>query len=165
MVEKPDTGADLGIALGAFVLMAALGVFIGAVAVEDFARARASLVWPPVVGVVLSKSDSDIADIRYAYVAGGHGHEATRVRALTGLAYPAPTGGLRPGEEVTVFVDPNDPTYSLLRPGGSGLLFAGAALVSAALVFIGLGGVVRTAMRLRKAGAGERRVAAAREIS
>jgi hypothetical protein len=165
MVEKSERAADFGVALGAFALMAALGAFIGAVAVKDFARARASLAWPPVVGVVLSKSAADIADVRYAYVAGGRGHEATRVRFLTGLVFAAPTRDLRPGEEVTVFVDPGDPAFSVLRPGGSGLVFAGAAFGAAAFVFFGVAGIIRTLMNLRKAGAGERAVAAAREIS
>lgn len=159
MDEKPDSGADLGVALGVFAVMAALGVLIVAVAVKDFARARASLSWPPVVGVVLSKSDNDVADIRYAYVAGGRGLESTRVRFLTGLAFKAPTRDLRPGEEVTVFVDPKEPSFSVLRPGGSGLVFAAAALFSSVLVFIGLGGVVRTGMKL--GGARDRAPAAA----
>lgn len=158
-------GVDLGVALAAFAVMAALGVLTGWIAVKDFARARASLSWPPVVGVVLSKSDTDIADIRYAYVAGGHGHEATRVRFLTGLAFPAPTGDLRPGEEVTVFVDPKESAFSVLRPGGSGLLFAGAAFLAAALVFVGIGGVIRTATKLGREGTDAKRIAAAREIS
>jgi hypothetical protein len=144
MSENPTSGGERTVALAMFAAIAGLGVFLLVFAVKDFARARASFDWVPIEGVVLSKDEANSARIRYAYVAGGHGHEATRVRFLSGLANEAKTSHLRPGEGVAVYVDPNNPEISVLRPGGSGLLFLGAATAAGALVFIGLGGIIRS---------------------
>ena len=133
------------VALALFCAIAAAGFGMGAVAVRDFARARDSMTWPAIEGVVLSKDSEDSADIRYAYVAGGHGHESRRVRFLTGLFFEAPTDHLRPGESVTVYSDPGAPDFAVLRQGGSAAVFGAAAVLAGALVFLGLGGLVRTA--------------------
>lgn len=148
MAGNEKSTSENFIALVAFAILGALGLWIGGVAVEDFARARDSRTWPAIEGVVLSKDGEDSNDIRYAYVAGGHGHESRRVRFLTGLVFKAPTAQLRPGESVTVYVNPDAPDVAVLRQGGSGLVFAGAAVVAAALVFFGLGGVIRTVMNM-----------------
>ncbi len=152
MAEEGKSRTELGVALALFAALAALGAYAGGAAVKDFARARASVKWPSVQGVVLSKSAADAAEIRYAYVAGGRGHESRRVRFLSGVFASAPTAHLRPGESVTVYVDPKDPETAVLRPGGSGALFAVAALTAGGLVFIGLGGVIRTLLILWPAG-------------
>lgn len=147
MAENRTSNFESAVALAMFAALGLAGFWLGFNAVKDFARARASLSWPPIEGVVLSKDAEDSADIRYAYVAGGHGHESRRVRFLTGLFYAAPTDRLRPGEGVTIYVDPHAPNVAVLRPGGSGLVFAAAALVAGAFAFFGLGGVIRTLMK------------------
>jgi hypothetical protein len=149
MSDRGQSLVDAGVAFAMFLLLAAAGLGLFGVAVRDFARARASLAWPPVEGVVLSRSADDSADIRYVYVAAGATHESRRVRFLTGLVFPAPTDDLRPGASVTVFVDPDDASFAVLRPGGSGPLFAVAVLVASLLTFIGVGGVIRTLSLLR----------------
>jgi hypothetical protein len=142
------------VALALFSALGAAGLWIGGVAVKDFAHARDSLTWPAIEGVVLSKDSEDSNDIRYAYVAGGHGHESRRVRFLTGLVYDAPTAQLRPGESVTVYVNPDAPDVAVLKQGGHGLVFGGAAVFAGALVFFGLGGVIRTLTVLLRSSGG-----------
>jgi hypothetical protein len=144
MAGGGKTVSELFTALCLFALLSAVGLWIGAAAVKDFALARDSRTWPAVEGVVLSKDSADSNDIRYAYVAGGRGHESRRVRFLTGLLAKAPTAHLRPGESLTVYVHPERPDIAVLKQGGSGALFGAAASLAAALVFLGLGGVIRT---------------------
>jgi hypothetical protein len=146
MPQEGRSKVEFGVALAVFALLAAAGILLASAVVEDFSKARASRDWKPVDGVVLSKDEERASIIRYAYVAGGRGHESRRVRFFSGLLYPAPTASLRPGESVPVYVDPDDPETAVLMPGGSGTLFALAALGAGALVFIGLGGIIRTLM-------------------
>lgn len=158
MPQEGKSKVEFGVALAVFALLAAAGIGLGSAVVEDFARARASRDWSPVEGVVLSKDAERAARIRYAYVAGGRGHESRRVRFFSGLLYPAPTEALRPGESVRVYVDPDDPEVSVLQPGGSGAVFALAALGASVLVFMGFGGLIRTlllALRPSLGGAAE----------
>ncbi|MEQ1930052.1 MAG: DUF3592 domain-containing protein [Parvularculaceae bacterium] len=150
MAGNDKTTSEGLVALTLFVVVGALGLSIGGAAVKDFARARDSRSWPAIEGVVLSKNSTDSNDIRYAYVAGGHGHESRRVRFLTGLLREAPTDHLRPGESVTVYVDPGAPDVAVLKQGGSGGVFGAAAALAGALVFLGLGGVVRTLMNMTR---------------
>ncbi len=144
MAGNEKSASENFVALTAFAAIGAAGLWLGALAVEDFAQARDSLTWPAVDGVVLSKDSENSNDIRYAYVAGGHGHESRRVRFLTGLVYEAPTAQLRPGESVTVYVNPDAPDVAVLKQGGHGLVFGAAVALAAALIFFGLGGVIRT---------------------
>lgn len=142
MPEESITKVELTVALAFFALLTVLGVSLGGYSVQDFARARASMLWPKVEGVVLS--DESAAAFRYAYVADGKTHEARRIRFFT--AHIAQKKFARPeaGGEVIVRVDPQDSRLSVIQPGGSGAVFALIAAFAGVLVFIGLGGLIRT---------------------
>ncbi|MCB2113909.1 MAG: DUF3592 domain-containing protein [Parvularculaceae bacterium] len=135
--------------LGAFILFGLVvlcGVFAAYAAVEDYARARASLSWRAVDGVVLSR-ESEGAQVRYAWFDGAESHTGARVRFWTGAA---PGGGkvYQPGHPIKVHVSPDDGSLAVLEPGGSSVLFAGVLGFAAFLVFIGLAGIIRLTMLL-----------------
>jgi hypothetical protein len=132
---------------GAFVLfatMAVAGALLSYAAVEDYARARASVGWPTVDGVILSTLDGKV---RYAWFDGDENHVGERVRFKSaafrdsGLVY-------EPGQIVKARLSPENGSIAVLEPGGSPILFALALGVGAFLVFIGLAGLVRLAMKI-----------------
>jgi len=133
-------------AAGALLLFGAL-IFLGMgatyAAVSDYAQARASRDWPVVEGNVLSGEDS----VRYAWFADGRSHTGERVRFWTN-AFNASGAAYRPGADVKVFISPQNGAVAVLEPGGSPVLFALVLLFGGFLVFIGLAGVVRLAMKL-----------------
>jgi hypothetical protein len=147
MPEESITRAELTVALAFFALLAGIGVFLGGYAVRDFAHARASMLWPRIEGVVLSDEG---ARFRYAYVADGKTHESHRIRFFT--AHIAQKKFERPaaGGKVTVRVSPADSQLAVIQPGGSGAIFALVAAFAGVLVFMGLGGLIRTLLLARE---------------
>jgi len=142
-------------AAGALVLFGALiffGMAASYAAVADYAQARASRDWPVVEGNVLSDGEG----VRYAWFAGGRSHTGERVRFWTNAFNP---GGVsyRPGADVQVFVSPDNGAIAVLEPGGSPVLFALVLAFGGFLVFIGLAGVIRLAMKLDGLAAPRRR--------
>lgn len=134
-------------ALGAFLLfglVAAAGTTIVFAAVEDFAGARASLGWPAVEGVILSRAEDDHV-VRYAWFDGEASHTGERIRFWTQSLHPS---GLAyaPGDRVEVRYSPENGGKAVLEPGGSPALFAAALGFGAILVFVGLAGIVRLTM-------------------
>jgi hypothetical protein len=133
-------------AAGALALFGAL-IFCGLVgayaAVADYSQARASRDWPVVEGSVLSGDDK----VRYAWFADGRSHTGTRVRYWTNAFNPSGVA-YQPGAKTNVFVSPNDGAVAVLEPGGSPMLFALVLGFSGFLVFIGLAGVIRLAMKI-----------------
>jgi Protein of unknown function (DUF3592) len=132
---------------GAFVLfamMAVAGALLSYAAVEDYARARASVAWPTVDGVILSTHDGKV---RYAWFDGDANHVGERVHFKSaafrdsGLVY-------EPGQIVKARLSPENGSIAVLEPGGSPILFALALGAGAFLVFIGLAGLVRLAMKI-----------------
>ncbi len=129
-----------------FAAIAAGGAMAAYAAVKDFAYARASGRWEQVDGVVLSPNSTK-GGLRYAYFYNGEGLEGARFAFLTRgrIGAPPPT---KPGDQVMVYVAPEDPTLSVLVPGGSGrrfvIWFAGAGLIA----FIGVGGLIRSTMMM-----------------
>lgn len=142
MPEESITKGELTVALAFFALLTVLGVSLGGYAVQDFARARSSMLWPKVEGVVLS--DEGAAAFRYAYVADGKTHDARRIRFFTAHVAQKKFERPGPGKKVTVRVDPADAELSVVQPGGSGAVFALFAAFAGVLVFVGLGGLIRT---------------------
>ncbi len=134
-------------ALGAFILFGAVvsaGAFAAYAAVEDYARARASMAWPAVEGVVLSH-DADAGTVRYAWFADGASHTGERVRFWTGALHRS--GEIyEPGKPVAVHVAPDDSALAVIEPGGSSVIFLIVLGFAALLVFIGLAGIIRLAM-------------------
>jgi hypothetical protein len=144
-----DTRDDLKGALGAFLLfgaVAAAGVVAAYAAVEDYARARASLNWTAVEGVILSNEAQEQA-VRYAWFDGEASHTGERVRFWTG-ALSASGEVYEPGKSVEVRVSPEDGALAVLEPGGSPVIFAVVLGFGAFLVFIGLAGIIRLAMMI-----------------
>lgn len=134
-------------ALGAFILfgvVAAAGVVAAYAAVEDFARARASLHWPAVEGVVLSREQGD-KSVRYAWFDGSESHTGERVRFWTRMLQPS-GATYEPGSKIKVRVSPDDGALAVLEPGGSAVVFTVVLGFGAFLVFIGLAGIVRLTM-------------------
>lgn len=135
--------------LGAFILFGLVvmsGVLAAYAAVEDYARARASLSWSIVDGVVLSREKTD-GEVRYAWFDGAKSHTGGRVRFWTGA--PFDRGAVyEPGKAIKVYVSPDDGSLAVLEPGGSGVLFAAVLGFGAFLVFVGLAGIIRLTMLL-----------------
>ncbi len=142
MPPELKTKSDLSIVLIFFTAMAVLGVAGGGFVVHDYARARASLAWPAAEGIVLSRLDGDGGALRYVYSHDGRSYESTRRRNFVGWFMTAPRLEPRPGEAVTVYVNPADPAYSVISPGGSGAAFVVFSLLAGGAVFFGVGGVV-----------------------
>ncbi len=145
MPEDVALRTELTIALAFFVLMTAFGLFLGGLAVQDFAHARASVSWPTAEGVVLSGSGAaSSTKFRYAYGADGRTHESRRVRFVTANFLAPSPARPAPGEAVLVRVNPNDASLAVLQPGGSGGVFALLLGLAALLIFVGLAGLIRT---------------------
>lgn len=135
--------ARISVILVFFTALAIFGAAAVGAAVNDYARARASLSWPVAEGVVLEARKS--APVRYIYSVDGMPYEATRIGFFTGrLRRPDVQEPLTPGARVDVYVSPREPSFSVLRPGGAGWLFALVFLAGGLGVFIGIGGIVRT---------------------
>ena len=142
MNDALNTRSDVTVVLFLFIFLAIIGVISGGFFVRDYARARASAAWPTTEGVVLSERDGASGQLRYAYSMDGHSYESTRTRVFSArFMKPQPFDYL-PGERVTVYVDPRRHQFSVLQTGGAGAAFVFFSLVSGALVFFGVGGVV-----------------------
>jgi hypothetical protein len=146
MPEEVQRKAELTVVLMVFTAFAALGVLLISFTVQDFARARASYMWPTVSGVVLSDPDGAASRPRYAYVVDGETYQSRRIgffqRPFSGRAF----AGLAPGQKVKIYVDPEKPSVSVLKPGGSSLVFLFMSMMAAFLIFVGFGGAIRTLM-------------------
>jgi hypothetical protein len=150
--------SDVSIVLFFFTALAVFGLAGGGFVVNDYARARASVAWPAAEGIVLSRLASERAHVRYVYSVDGRSYESTRERSVMGRFEIAEESDFRPGESVTVFFNPEDPSYSVLHPGGSGGAFVALSVLAGLSIFFGLGGLVWTLSRTRafsgQAGAG-----------
>ena len=140
---------DIKGALGAFILfglVVASGVLAAYAAVEDYAQARASLSWPAVDGIVLSRGkDGDV--VRYAWFDGEESHSGERITFWTGAVFDK--GAVyEQGKPVKVRVSPDDGSLAVLEPGGSSVVFAVVLGFGGLLVFIGLAGIIRLTMLL-----------------
>lgn len=134
--------SDITIVLVFFTALAIVGVVFGGFVVHDYAKARASAAWPAVEGVVLSRLEGDSARVRYAYSYQGRSYEARRVRVFTARFLKPAIKEFVPGETVRVYVNPKEPTFSVLQTGGAGLAFVLFSILAGACVFFGVGGVV-----------------------
>ena len=133
----------------AWVLLS--GALICGGAVKDYAHARASQSWPHVQGVVIDVVGHKIS---YAYSWQATTHESERVRFVTAMKMSggpfrqgatAPGAiGLRAGEFVPVYLSPENPTLSVLEPGGDRRVFAFFLMCGAIFAFVGGGGLAVT---------------------
>lgn len=157
MAAGIEERTELTVAMLFFIFLTIVGVVFSGATVRDYARARASPEWPVVEGVVLSGEGG----LRYVYMAEGRNREAHRVGFFTaGFWRAAPD--FSPGDTAQVSVDPEDSAFSVLEPGGSGLVFALYLGGSAVLAFVGAGGLIRT-LTLSQAREGARRAQASRQ--
>lgn len=142
MLPELKRKSDVSIILIVFTALAILGVAGGGFLVQDYARARASVTWPAVDGIVLSHLDGRARAVRYVYSIDGRSYESTRERGF--LAYFMPIDRLdpRPGETVPVYVSPENHEYAVLYPGGSDIAFIMLSILSGAAIFFGVGGVI-----------------------
>ena len=67
MAPELKKKSDISIVLIVFTALAVIGVACGGFVVRDYARARASLAWPAVDGIVLSHLDGDAGQLHYVY--------------------------------------------------------------------------------------------------
>ena len=142
MPDELKNKSDVSIVLILFTALAVLGVAGGGFFVHDYARARARLNWPAVEGIVLSHLDGDSGRTRYVYSFDGRSFESTRERNFMARFMKTSNADLRPGESVTVYVNPDDHAYAVLYPGGASAAFVILSLLSGFSVFFGVGGVV-----------------------
>ncbi len=127
-----------------FTTLAIIGILAGSFFVRDFARARASAAWPTADGVVLSQLDEGGDRVRYAYSFAGRSYQSTRDRVfIAGILKPS-SEDYAPGQTVAVYIDPKDPSFSVLEPGGAGLAFVFLTMMSGVCIFFGVGGVIWT---------------------
>ncbi|NOX83957.1 MAG: DUF3592 domain-containing protein [Alphaproteobacteria bacterium] len=136
--------SDITVILVLFISLAIAGVLGGGFIVRDYAHARASVSWPQVDGVVLSQLGDGSKRLRYAYSIGGRTYESHRERFFTGRFSKSQALEYFPGETLTVYVDPQHHTFSVLKTGGAGAAFVLFSLFSGACIFFGVGGVVWT---------------------
>lgn len=146
MAQLLRSKSDVTIALLFFASVAIGGFFTSNFIVRDFGKARASVAWPTVEGVVLSRRGPGGA-ARYVYSYDGDTYEATRRRAFTGRFRRSKPAFLAPAERVVVYVDPRDPSFALLEPGGAAGAFLAFSALGGAAMFLGVGGVVWTFAR------------------
>lgn len=136
--------SDFSIVLIFFGALAVIGVFAGGAFVQDYARARSSPSWPSVDGIVLSQLDNAPDRVRYVYSMNGRSYESVRERVFLARFLNMARMDYLPGETVTVFVNPQDHSYSVLYPGGAGVAFVVFSILSGACIFFGIGGIVWT---------------------
>lgn len=134
--------SDLTIILLFFGALAVMGIFAGGFVVRDYAQARASESWPSTTGIVLSQLDGATKDVRYVYSINGRSYEASRKRTLLASVFVADSVDYLPGENVSVYVNPQNPDYSVLYPGGGAAAFVLFSILSGGCVFFGIGGIV-----------------------
>lgn len=142
MSAELKSKSDISIVLFFFTALAVFGVAGGGFFVHDYARARSSVSWPAVDGIVLSQLDEARARVRYVYSIDGRSYESTRERVFLASFLSSSPQEYRPGESVTVFVNPQDHAYAILQPGGAGAAFIICSILSGLAVFFGIGGVV-----------------------
>lgn len=144
MSAELKSKSDISIVLFFFTALAVFGVAGGGFFVHDYARARASASWPAVEGIVLSQLEEEKARVRYVYSIGGRSYESTRERVFLAGFFRIAAREYRPGESVTVYVNPQDHSYAVLEPSSAGTAFILCSLLSGLAVFFGVGGVLWT---------------------
>lgn len=127
-----------------FTALAIAGILAGSFFVRDFARARSSAAWPTADAVVLSQLNETRNDVRYAYSFEGRSYQSTRDRVFIARIMKPATLAYAPGDAVTAYIDPKNPSFSVLQPGGAGLAFVFLTVMSGVCIFFGVGGVIWT---------------------
>lgn len=143
MPEESKLRLEMGLAVALFSALTVIGATIGGLVVDDFARARASLGWPSVAAVVLSDA-ADRPGLRYVYSYEGRSYESRRTSFFTGRFSARRIAAAAPGDIVAASINPADPRMATLTPGGSVPAFAAFVAGAGVLVFVGLGGLIRT---------------------
>ena len=144
MASLVENRSDVTIILMFFVILTIIGILAGGFFVRDFSHARASAAWPIVDGVVLSSNTTNSRGVRYAYSFEGHNYQGTRERVFSARFLKASPKLYDPGDSIAVYVDPVNPKYSVLYPGGAAGAFLFFSTFSGLLVFLGVGGIVWT---------------------
>jgi len=146
--------------------LAAAGLVVGIVGINELTGADASASWPSVKGRVIvsqvkrgissrgagrnrRRSTSHTARIVYDYAVSGRKHIARRVSfGATSAKASAARAMVRrypKGAEVTVYYDPDDPDRAVLEPGtssGTYLPLGVGVLLAAGGGFLAVGGVL-----------------------
>jgi hypothetical protein len=126
------------------LLLIAVAIVLPLVATWGWLGVNRQRSWVTVSGRVVrsrveSQGEDYKADVEYAYGYQEHDYRGTRVRSFQ-LRYNWPQPAERvcqrylEGAVVEVFVNPRDPTQSVLEPGGGGWLVPTAAVLSVCLV-------------------------------
>ena len=144
MTSTVKSRSDVTFVLVFFFALAIIGIVAGGFFVRDYARARASVGWPVVEGVVLSRLEGDAARVRYVYSFAGRSYQSKRERVFSARFTNTSTRDYAPGEAVDVYVNPANPAFAVLEPGGAGLAFVIFSFLSGLCVFVGVGGVIWT---------------------
>ena len=142
MQESLKNRSEVTVVLVFFFSLAILGVAAAGFFVRDYAYARASAAWPVVEGIVLSDIEGDGARLRYVYVVDGNSYESNRERVFSARFLKSSQPNYQPGDTIEVYVNPENPAFAVLQPGGAGLAFIFFSLLSGLCVFFGVGGVV-----------------------
>jgi hypothetical protein len=124
------------------------GAWFAHFCIRAWRRARAAPSWVRVPGRIVSAivvpDDNNYAPlVRYTYNVGGTQYRSSQI-ALTYTSYfrerqaQAAIDRYRPGREVMVSVDPDDPAQAILEPGSGAAAFALFGALALALAAFGL---------------------------
>jgi hypothetical protein len=145
------TGGGSGLAIAAPLIGLLIGAIFIVMSIIDGRRAKASLTWPSVPGVVVfsgmifdkqsTDGNSPTPVVTYSYAVYGRQFQSSRVRfnpvkSKKILAqYPR-------GNAVQVFFDPQKPAMSVLQQGGStmvGIIVGVAVIIGSCVIGLVLG--------------------------
>jgi len=137
--------SQISVVLVFFTTLAIIGLVCAGFIVTDYSRARSSASWRMVEGVILSERGGEQGGVRYIYSVDGRSYESTRRWFFTTrISARRNQPDYRAGGAVDVYVSPHAPSFSVLTPGGSSIVFVIVSLISGACIFTGAGGVIRT---------------------
>lgn len=140
--DRPDH--KTGMVALIFLAAAAIGIGVAHYFVVNFADARASHNWPPTQGVILNEPEGQFPTVRYSYSVEGSVYVSTRNRVVDMPFARRPD--VTPGDRVRVYVNPMQPTFAVLTPGGAIFAYIAGVIFGAGMTFVGLGGLVWVAI-------------------
>lgn len=144
--DQINDRARSGVVLLFFVMIALVGMAVVHFFVTNYAVARASHNWASVEGIVLSGARRWDQTSRYSYSIDGAVFQSSRRRVVDSPLNLSLSHHGVPGDAVNVFVDPADPSYSVLKPGGSVIFYAFGITIGIALTFLGFAGLARSSL-------------------
>lgn len=110
----------------ACALLFLAGVIIILLAAPPFIKARQSAQWTPVPATLvfarLIQPDEadDYYKVEYEYKIHGQTYRSTRINFGPAHASPSEFSGLHPGQNITIYANPDNPAEAVVLPGHDG---------------------------------------------